>query len=77
MTKYEEFKNKANKCIEKAIATTDENLKKFFYNAAQGYEIKLAKLTVTEAGEEVWPILKNWNITLIHKKKWLMQLFHI
>ena len=53
MTKYEEFKNKANKCIEKAIATTDENLKKFFYNAAQGYEIKLAKLTITEAGEEV------------------------
>lgn len=53
MTKYEGFKNKANKCIEKAIATTDENLKKFFYNAAQGYEIKLAKLTVTEAGEEV------------------------
>ena len=38
---------------EMAEAYADENLKKFFYNAAQGYEIKLAKLTVTEAGEEV------------------------
>ena len=58
MTKYEELKNKANKCIEKAIAATDENLKKFFYTAAQGYEIKLAKLTVKEAGEKVYLCLE-------------------
>lgn len=53
MTKFENLKNKENKCIAKAIETTDEKLKKFFYNAAEGFRIKIAKLTIKEAGEEV------------------------
>lgn len=53
MTKFENLKNKENNCIAKAIETTDENLKKFFYNAAEGFRIKIAKMTVKEAKEEV------------------------
>lgn len=53
MTRFEQLKNKENECIEKAIAATDENMKRFFYSAAIGYEIKISKLTVKEAKEQV------------------------
>lgn len=53
MTKFENLKDKENKCIAKAIETTDEKLKKFFYNAAEGFRIKISKLTIKEAKAEV------------------------
>lgn len=53
MTKFENLKDKENKCIAKAIETNDNKLKTFFYNAAEGFRIKIAKLTVKEAKAEV------------------------
>lgn len=53
MTKFEELKNKENGCIKRAIETTDENLKKFFYNAAEGFRIKMERMKIKEAGEKV------------------------
>lgn len=53
MTKFENLKDKENKCIAKAIETNDNKLKQFFYNAAEGFRIKIAKLTIKEAKVEV------------------------
>lgn len=52
MSKYEELMNKAIECYNKAGETNDVNLKKFYFNASEGYKIKAAKLTVKEAGEQ-------------------------
>ena len=53
MTKFEQLKDKENKCIAKAIETNDDKLKKFFYNAAEGFRIKIEKLKIKEAGEKI------------------------
>lgn len=49
MTIYEEMKSKAEECRQKAKDAKCVFLKKFFLNAAEGYEKKAIKLTVEEA----------------------------
>ncbi len=49
MTLYEIFKNDENKCTQIAQTTTDTNLCIFYARAAEGYRIKLEKLTLREA----------------------------
>lgn len=53
MTKYEYLQNKAIECYNKAGKINDVNLKKFYFNASEGYKMKAAKLTVEEAGERI------------------------
>ena len=49
MTLYEIFKNDEQAYIHLAQTTTDTNLCIFYARAAEGYRIKLEKLTLREA----------------------------
>ena len=52
MTTYEFLKNQKNYCLLMARAHADDpKLAKFYNNAAEGYEIKIKKLTVEEAAK--------------------------
>lgn len=50
MTRYEFLKNQKSYCLLMARAHADDpKLAKFYNNAAEGYQIKINKLTVQEA----------------------------
>lgn len=53
MTKCEYLLNEIDKCITKAIKTSDANLKAFYANAAIGFKTRLDSLTVEECRETV------------------------
>lgn len=53
MTKYEYFIKKADECDKKARNEKNYAMIAFYKNAAEGFRIKAAKLTVKEAGEMV------------------------
>lgn len=44
MTKCAELQMKMDRALTKALEQKDQNLKRFFFNAAKGYEAKLKKL---------------------------------
>ena len=46
---YQYLMGKYAECMAKARAQTDENLRRFFYNAAQGFKEKALRLTLDEA----------------------------
>ena len=51
MTKYEKMIKKANESLEKALITTDLELRIFYFNASKGLKFIASNLTVEEAGE--------------------------
>ena len=48
MNKYEELMQKSAECYDKAMASKDVNLQKFYYNASVGFEIKAQKMKLSE-----------------------------
>lgn len=53
MKKAEYLLTMADKCTTKAINSTDPHIKTFYAKAAQGFKIKLEKLTLEECQEDV------------------------
>lgn len=53
MTVYEYYTYMKDHCLNMADCK-DGNLKKFYLNAAKGFEIKQGNLTAAEAGVELW-----------------------
>ena len=51
MSKYEKLLNLKNKYERKAAATSDNNLRIIYKNAAKGCEIKANSLTILEAAK--------------------------
>lgn len=52
MTNYEYLINRSEECLEKAKNFDDDDVKKFFLNASEGFKIKAGKLTLEQAGKE-------------------------
>lgn len=46
---YQYLMGKYAECMAKARAQTDENMKRFYYNAAQGFKAKALRLTLENA----------------------------
>lgn len=53
MTKYEKMIKKSNENLEKALNTTNLDLRLFYLNTSKGLKIKANKLSIEEAGEIV------------------------
>lgn len=53
MTVYEDLKHKQENAIRMALHIEDENLKKFYINAAIGFQQKLNRLSIEEAERNV------------------------
>lgn len=53
MTNCEYLQTKKDECVLKGIETEDCDLKKFFFNAADGFQKKLEALTLEEAQMEI------------------------
>lgn len=49
MSKCELFLNKKTEFFEKAMETEDVNLRKFYFSASKGFELKAYALTLEEA----------------------------
>ena len=53
MTVYEDLKHKQENAIRMALHNEDENLKKFYINAAIGFQQKLNRLSIEEEERNV------------------------
>ena len=54
MTKFEYLMYESDNCKNKAIETSDTDLKKFFYQASVGFKRKADKLTIEEASTVIF-----------------------
>lgn len=53
MTKYEKMIEKSNESLEKALNTSNLDLRLFYLGASKGYKDKANNLTI-EQGEQEW-----------------------
>lgn len=53
MTVYEDLKHKQENAIRMALQNDDENLKKFYINAAIGFQKRINRLSIEEAKRNV------------------------